>query len=69
MTSRDFVLERFLQSPEYAIYKLLFLSNNAAFFCIFLTVHLRMGAPGGAVGCGTALQAGRSPVRFQIMSL
>jgi hypothetical protein len=32
--------------------------------CIF-----QIGARGGAVGWGTALQAGRSRVRFQIMSL
>ena len=28
-----------------------------------------MGASGGAVGCGTALQAGRSRVQFPIVSL
>jgi len=28
-----------------------------------------VGVPGGAVGCGAALQAGRSRVRFPMVSL
>ena len=31
--------------------------------------EMKIGAPGGAVGWGTALQAGRSRVRFPMMSL
>jgi len=33
------------------------------------TVHEKLGARGGAVGWGTALQAGRSRVRFPMVSL
>jgi hypothetical protein len=32
-------------------------------------IQQNAGARGGAVGCGTALQAGRSRVRFLIMTL
>jgi len=34
-----------------------------------LLLYIYIGARGGAVGCGTALQAGRSRVRFLVMSL
>jgi hypothetical protein len=36
--------------------------------CLLSTMHLAW-ARGGAVGCGTALQAGRSRVRFPTVSL
>ena len=38
-------------------------------FKIILLAHVRLGARGGAVGCGTVPQAGRSRVRFSMMSL
>ena len=39
------------------------------FVFIYCKYVLKYGARGDAVGCGTALQAGRSRVRFPIVSL
>jgi hypothetical protein len=60
-----------LQETSFVVSEIVY-AETKGFITIFLLLSLvmsKMGAHGGAVGLDTALQAGRSRVRFTVVSL